>query len=321
MQSLSVDEVGQGTVFLLAPNEYHSTDWLGITLEGRVAFVPRYAVALKPQPAPPTAATEPVMVAQSGPPASVAPAPTHTTAPAPVTVPTRPGPVEPAPALAPPTLIPVPRTVVPAAAEPAPRTISRPRDDRAAERPVERIQERVPDRTAAREPARTLEHSPERTSEPPVVSARRVGMDLTVGALGSVSRDPANGSTPPLHVAALSFIGAQHRGWGIYLAPEFGNGGGYRSTMLGGGLSRDLLSAHLLRVTALVGYTTYTQTPTAIAGASAPPGQSIRGPSLGGMASIPLLGPVRLAYRGQYVMGQLNGAAVHITRYSAGLLF
>src|ERR1700694_3065699 len=61
MQSLSIDEFVQGTVFALAPDEYHTRDWFGIALDGRVAFIPRYAVALKSQPVPPTAASEPVL--------------------------------------------------------------------------------------------------------------------------------------------------------------------------------------------------------------------------------------------------------------------
>ena len=95
------------------------------------------------------------------------------------------------------------------------------------------------------------------------------------------------------------------------LAPEFGNGGQYSSTMLAGGLSRDLVWMHKLRITALVGYASYTETPNTAA-------RSIRGPSFGGMVSIPLLGPVRLAYRGQYVKGPSKS---NVTRYSVGLIF
>jgi hypothetical protein len=146
-------------------------------------------------------------------------------------------------------------------------------------------------------------------------------MDLTVGLLGSVERVQTNGLTPEVHVAGLSFFGAQYRGWGAYLAPEFGSGAGYRSTLLGGGLSRDLLNVHLLRLTALAGYTTYAVTPTAVSGASAPATLSLRGPSMGGLASIPLFGPLRLAYRGQYIMLQTGGVSGRATRHSAGLVF
>jgi hypothetical protein len=38
------------------------------------------------------------------------------------------------------------------------------------------------------------------------------------------------------------------------------------------------------------------------------------------MASIPLFGPLRLAYRGQFVMLQDAGTAVQVKRYSLGLL-
>jgi hypothetical protein len=146
-------------------------------------------------------------------------------------------------------------------------------------------------------------------------------MDLTVGVLGSVTRVQSNALVPAVHVTGLSFIGAQYRGWGAYLAPELGSGGGYSSTLLGGGLSRDLLDVHLLRVTALAGYTTYSLTPTDTTGTPLPAALSLRGPSFGGMASIPLSGPVRLAYRGQYIMLQLNGTATHVIRHSVGVLF
>jgi hypothetical protein len=126
---------------------------------------------------------------------------------------------------------------------------------------------------------------------------------------------------PAFHVTGLSFIGARYRGWGAYLAPEYGSGGGYSSTLLGGGLSRDLLDLRLLRVTALAGYTTYALTPTDTIGSPLAAALSLRGPSFGGMASIPLSGPVRLAYRGQYIMLQPNGTAAHVIRHSVGVLF
>jgi hypothetical protein len=294
MQSLSIEEFSQGTVFPLAPAEYHTNDWLGIALDGRVAFIPRYAVALKLRP--PAPVNEPVVA-------------TRTAAPAPVTVATVPVPVVPTPV---PTAAPTPAPADAAPPRPAPTATP-------AAAPA--VAERAPLPVTSPPDNRVAERAPAHMAEPPAVSARRTGIDLTVGLLGSVTREPADPWTPPLHVAGLSFIGARYRGWGVYVAPELGNGGGYRSTMLGGGLSRDLLSVHLLRVTALAGYTTYAQTVTAVAGAAPPATQSLQGPSLGGMVSIPLLGPVRLAYRGQYVMGQLAGTPVHITRYSAGLLF
>jgi hypothetical protein len=123
-------------------------------------------------------------------------------------------------------------------------------------------------------------------------------------------------------VAGASFVGVKYRGWGIYGAPELGNGDGYRSTLYGGGLSRDLLGMHLLRVTALAGYAMFEQTPIAVAGVPVAPTASLRGPSFGGMASIPLLGPVRIGYRGQYLMGKdPAGIEGHLTRHSVGLVF
>jgi hypothetical protein len=197
--------------------------------------------------------------------------------------------------------------------------------DRVAAREGTPAPDRVPDRAATREAAPAPEHTPVRADEPPALSARRAGVELTFGLLGSVTSVKSGGLTPELHVAGLTFIGAQYGGWGAYLAPEVGSGGQYRSTMLGGGLSGDLLNMNWFRLTALAGYTTYTRTPTPtatpVSGASALPTRSLHGPSLGGMASIPLFGPLRLAYRGHVILLKEAGTTYQIDRHNVGLVF
>ena len=319
MSSLSIEEFREGSVFALASEEYQSKDWLGIVLDGRVAFVPRYAVALKQPPVPRAAVIETEAVHLAGALAPVVPVPTSTTtapaatrtatAPAPtrttpapsVTVATRPAPVEP---IAAPTVAPTP---VPVSAAPP--------------RPAAPAPPVVTERVAAKEPVRASEAPAASIPERPTLSAQRAGVNLTIGVLGSFTPIKPSGLTPMAHVAGLSFIGARYRSLGAYLAPEFGEGGGYRSTMLGGGLSFDLVSLRMLRLTAMGGYTTYSETPTAADTASAPVTRSLQGTSVGGMVSIPFLGPLRLAYRGQYVMAQAAGVPVQMTRHSVGLVF
>jgi hypothetical protein len=134
---------------------------------------------------------------------------------------------------------------------------------------------------------------------------------VTVGLLASVVPVRAAGIPTAAHVDGLSFLGAQYRGWGAYVAPSFGSGGQYQSTTLSGGLSRDLLWARELKVTALVGYAKYTETSTAAT-------ITAQGPSFGGLASIPFFGPVRLACRGEYIKAAAQAA---VSRYSVGLIF
>lgn len=297
-QSLSIDEFAQGSVFPLASEEYHSKEWLGIVLDGRVAFIPRYAVVLKPQGVARAPATEPVGAGRPITPPAATPFPAPTPNSAPAVVASHPASAEPGRA---PTSEPKPAptsvtTVATAAPAPAPAPVPPPALTPAA-RPV------AP--TAAPPRPRPLPsiHGPETAASRPI--------DFTLGLLASVTPIRTAGLPTMAHVAGLSFVGAQYRGWGAYLAPELGSGGQYRSTLLGGGLSRDLVWMHMLRVTALVGYASYTETPNAAA-------RSIRGPSFGGMVSIPLLGPMRLAYRGQYVKGPSQS---DVTRYSVGLIF
>jgi len=330
MQSLSIDEFGEGSAFPLASEEYFSRDFLGIVLDGRIAFVPRYAVALKQRAATAVQPRETAVVAQAGAAVPPAPAPTRQSAPevpAPVAVaaptpvaavaPSRQAPMAASAIATAPAPAPVSAPVAASAPAPAPASTAVV-TQAVASSPVEH--ERVPERLAAREP----ESAPKDAPKTPPLSARRIGVGLTLGLLASVTPVETSGLVPTAHVAGLSFLGVRYRGWGVYLAPEYGTGGRYQSTMVGGGLSRDLLDLHLLRVTAMAGYTTYSETPIASADSLAPApraAQSFRGTSLGGMASIPLVGPLRVAFRGQYVMGQQTGIPVAIRRYSFGLVY
>ena len=324
ISSLSIDEFREGAVFPLASDAYQSQDWFGIVLDGRVAFIPRYAVAPRPVAAPRAAMVEAAPVRLAGAPAPIMPT---QVAPTPMPAPVRPLPAPPvvvasaperaapvkaqsvapavAPAVAPKvaaTLLPTPAPVVlPKSAPPAPV--------KAAERIVAQV------------PPQTLAPAAEPKFDRPALAAKRAGVRLTLGVLGSVTPVESGALTPTAHVSGLSFVGARYRRFGAYFAPEMGQGGGYRSTMLGGGASIDLLDLRMLRVSALGGYTTYSQTPTAVDSTTIPVTRSVRGTSMGGMASIPLVGPLRIAYRGQYVTVRDAGVASNMVRHSVGLLF
>jgi len=176
-------------------------------------------------------------------------------------------------------------------------------------------------RVAAQEPARTTTPVTEPTPVRPALTARRAGVRLTLGVLGSVTPVETSGLAPTAHVSGLSFVGMRYRRLGVYLAPEMGQGGGYRSRMLGGGASLDLLDLRMLRLSVLAGYTNYSQTPTVTDSATTPITMSVNGTSLGGLASIPLVGPLRLAYRGQYVTVREQGVTANMVRHSVGFLF
>ena len=190
---------------------------------------------------------------------------------------------------------------------------------------VERTAERAPEKVAMAERAQAAEPAPaptpERAQESPALARRRTGMKLTVGVLGSVTPIESNGVTRTVHVSGASFVGARYRRVGVYVAPEFGQGGGYRSTTLEGGLSLDLLDLRLLRVTALGGYMSYSEAPLPTDSTVVPITRSLRGTSVGGMVSIPFVGPLRLAYRGQYDTVHDAGIPIHRTRHSVGFVF
>lgn len=334
MSSLSIDEFREGAVFPLASDTYHSQDWLGIMIDGRVAFVPRYAVAARPVAAL-RAAVETAPVSLAGAPTPVVPAPAAPTvkpAPAaqPVVVavaPERATPVK-APSVAPAVAPAVVPAVVPAAASavaprvaPTPLPTPAPTPTPAAQpKPVPPTPVKAAERVAAQEASTATTPTSGPNSIRPALSAKRAGVRLTLGVLGSVTPVEVSGLTPTAHVSGLSFVGARYRRLGAYFAPELGQGGGYRSTMIGGGASLDLLDLRMLRVSALGGFTTYSETPTAVDTATAPVTRSVRGTSVGGMASIPLVGPLRIAYRGQFVTVRDAGIASHMVRHSVGLI-
>ena len=147
------------------------------------------------------------------------------------------------------------------------------------------------------------------------------GFGVTVGAFGSVTPIKTAGIPTAAHIAGLSFIGVRYRMLGLYGAPEFGQGGGYRSTMMGGGASLDLLRLPMLHLTALGGLATYSETTSPADTTVAPVTSTLKGTSVGGMASIPLFGPLRLGYRGQYFMVKDAGVSTHMIRHYVGLVF
>jgi hypothetical protein len=123
-----------------------------------------------------------------------------------------------------------------------------------------------------------------------------------------------------IHVSGHPLLSLNLMGWGLYVAPEFGSGAGHRSAMIGGGLLRQVLSTGPVHITALAGVTSYTEVPdsnytTLFAS------QSINAASVGGVVSLPFIGPARLAYRGQYLRGLGNYADFHKIRHAVGLQF
>jgi hypothetical protein len=300
LTSLSIDDFSQGTVFQLAPDEYQSNDWYGVMLDGRIAYLPRNSAAPRARGSRAVIA-EPVevaTVAQAGAPA--APAIERETAP----VDSRPVAADPV------------ATRQPAAATTQAASYAEPAATTAPQRGAEQTA------AAPTPPAANTAPTAERKADQPAFNARRSGLDLTLGVLGSVTPiKTTSGLTPSAHIAGLSYVGVRYRFLGLYGAPEYGQGGGYRSTMLGGGVSLDLIDLHMLRVSALGGYTTYSETTMPTDSTVAPVTAKLQGPSVGGMVSIPFIGPLRLAYRGQYVMAQVAGVPLRMTRHSVGLVF
>lgn len=334
ISSLSIDEFREGSVFPLADDQYQSQDWLGIVIDGRIAFVPRYAVAPRTSIARRAPAAESAPVSLAGAPSVMVSAPL-----APVSIP--PVPVAPArtnspapPPVSPPTVVArAPERAVPAssasvaptfapAVAPTPRPAAAP-PSAPVPQPLPAPPTRVEasDRVATQEPSRTTTPTTEQTPARPALVAKRGGVRMTLGVLGSVTPVETTGLKPTAHVSGLSFVGIRYRRLGLYAAPEMGQGGGYRSKMLGGGASLDLLDLRMLRLSVLGGYTNYSQTPIVTDTASTAVTMSVNGTSVGGLASIPLVGPLRLAYRGQYVTVREQGATANMVRHSIGLLF
>lgn len=333
MTSLSIDEFGQGSVFVLASQDYQYKDWVGVMLDGRVAYVPRFAVAAKQRSAAvaPTPDTRAVM--QAGEPAPSRPASTYAASPAPAPSAPTPKPAAPVvmapaptpmPAAAPVMVATKPTPAVAAPPKPAPELAVAPAPRLLAPPPV--AAERAPAVAPvavkeAAHPAARADSVAERKQENPVFAVRRPNLNLTIGVFGAVTPVKSNGLTPSAHVSGISFVGARYRAIGVYFAPEYGQGGGYKTQMMGGGLSLDLLNVHLLRVTALGGVTNYTETSVPADTTIAPASRMLQGTSMGGMVSIPFAGPARLAYRAQYVLAHEAGVPVHMLEHSIGLVF
>lgn len=310
--SLSTDEYGAGTQFRLAPEDYQSKDWFAIEYDGRVLYVPRYAAVMKSRAGMHAAAPA---VMQAGEP-TAAPAAVMATAPAMVSA---------APMRAPQRAAPQVAARQPAPEPAAPVAQSRP-EPTAASAAAERMattESAKPDPAPAATTAQptavaSAAPAPERKPEPPAMRAQNGGISGTLGFLGSVTPIKVAGLEPTAHISGSSFINLKYRGWGIYGAPEIGQGGGYKSTLWGGGLSRDLLDIHLLHATVLGGYAQYSETPDGVTPSTT---QTMSGYSVGGLVSLPIAGPLRLGYRGQYVTATVAGTQVHMTRHSFGFLF
>ena len=316
MTSLSIDDLHEGTVLRLAADDYQSKDWYGVILDGRVAFVPRYAAAVgsrsmrpaAPQGSPVVQAGAPTMPA-SATRLSREPVPASWAAPA-ADAP-RVASAEPAPS---PDAAPAAATAAKAAPAPAADPAVVPR--MAAAQPASAPSTAITPAPAAAPAAEGKTIPP--VGEPPRAAMRFPSLRLTLGLLGTATIfKSTTGEPPTAHVSGASFVGIRYRALGVYAAPEMGQGAGYKSQMMGGGASLDLLNLHALRITALGGFTTYAETDTS----SAPVTNTVQGTSVGGMASLPFFGPLRLAYRGQYVMGQTTGVPFNFTRHSVGLVF
>jgi hypothetical protein len=144
---------------------------------------------------------------------------------------------------------------------------------------------------------------------------------VSVALLGSVTSYTVTASTSRvLHVSGHTLLTLHAFGWGVYAAPEFGAGAGHRSTMLGGGIMRDILRVGPVHATALAGMTTYSEEPDGYYAASFV-SRSIRAASGGALVSLPLIGPARLAYRVQYLRGLGDQSTFTQLRHAAGLQF
>ncbi len=335
MTSLSIDEFAQGSVFALASQDYQYKDWVGVMLDGRIGYVPRFAVGPKNRADATAPARDTRAVIQAGAPAPARPTPTYVAMPA--EAPPAPAPKPAAAVTAAPTPLLAPAPMLAAApgmvaTKPASAVAAPSKPAEVAVAPALRLlappvaAERAPavEPMAVKEAARSAPRADsvaERKQENPVFAVRRPNLNLTIGVFGAVTPVKSNGLTPSAHVSGISFVGARYRAIGVYFAPEYGQGGGYKTTMTGGGLSLDLLNVHLLRVTALGGVTNYTETSIPADTTIAPASRMLQGTSMGGMVSIPFAGPARLAYRAQYVLAHEAGVPVHMLEHSVGLVF
>ncbi|MCC7052482.1 MAG: SH3 domain-containing protein [Gemmatimonadaceae bacterium] len=144
---------------------------------------------------------------------------------------------------------------------------------------------------------------------------------LLFGLLGSVTQvTPTGGGAKATHLAGTALVLLERRPFGVYVAPEFGSGAGYRSLMLGGGLSLRVLTYDRLQVRGLGGYTTYRETLSpAVSGVSSEI-LSSHGASVGGLVTVRAVGGFRVAYRGAYTRGFGDQAGMEFWRHSVGVV-
>ena len=323
ISSLSIDDFAQGSVFPLAGEDYQTADWLAVIVDGRIAYLPRFAAALRQrgQPSTPTGpAAAPHTVIQAGAPAAAPAAPMIAARPR--AAERR---VEPAPAPAPVQQAP-PRPAQPvrevAATSPAPAPVVKERAEEVAVVSAPPAQMPAP-MPAAREERAERPETPAAEQKPdaPVFKPRRMGLNLTAGVLGSATVIETVGIPKAVHVTGTSFIGIRYGMLGLYAAPEMGQGGGFRSSTLDGGAALHLINLHPLRITALGGYLRHSETTVPEDSTVAPVTRSLQGYTVGGMASIPFFGPLRLAYRGQYDTVRDAGIPIHRVKHSVGIVY
>jgi hypothetical protein len=321
--SLSIDQVAPGTTLAIEAGSALGGPWIAVRYDERTAFVPREYVSIRmaPHGSAPVATTTPPAPPATSQPARVAVAVVDAGRPAPVKE--APAPVREAPA--PVREAPAPVREAPAPVREAPVSV-REAPTALKDTPASVRQAGTPTQTAARQPAvetpAPAQPAPQASAQDPSRFRRPAlpGM-VSVALLGSVTSYTVTASTSRvLHVSGHTLLTLHAFGWGVYAAPEFGAGAGHRSTMLGGGIMRDLLRVGPVHASALAGMTTYSEEPDGYY-ASSFVSRSIRAASGGALVSLPLIGPARLAYRVQYLRGLGDQSTFTQLRHAAGLQF
>jgi len=124
------------------------------------------------------------------------------------------------------------------------------------------------------------------------------------------------------HLAALPLVLIQGNRLGVYLAPDIGTGAGYRSLMLGGGLSLRLITIGRLQLRAMGGMTTYKATlPGTDSVSRSLNSAQFNAASFGGLATLRVVGPTKVAFRGQQVLSVGEPVSLRFRRYAVGLIF
>jgi hypothetical protein len=137
---------------------------------------------------------------------------------------------------------------------------------------------------------------------------------LRLGLLGSYT--PADGgSVEATHVSVTALVLYGGR-LGAYLAPEFGQGAGYDSQMLGAGAYLRLIARGGITLRVAGGGTTYSSKDEA-----ADDADTFQAMSFGGIAELRLAGALRLTARAQQVIGVGDADGVRFKRYAFGVTF